>query len=104
MMWEDMNATSNRSASVAFAGTTDQDQVNHRGDAGEREHHHAPPPGRLAGEVEYDAHKAVDRDLGHDAAQEPGDRPGNVPAARRVQAYVTRAPARVRASPPNSGF
>jgi len=30
------------------------EHAHHRGDAGEREHHHAPPPGRLAGEVKGD--------------------------------------------------
>ena len=43
------------------------------GDAGEREHHHAPPPDRRAEQIEDDAHEAVDRDLGHHAAHQRGD-------------------------------
>ena len=39
----------------------------------EREHHHAPPPGRRPEQIEDDAHEAVDRDLGHDAAHQRGD-------------------------------
>ena len=49
------------------------EHAHHRGDAAEREHHHAPPPGRFAREVEHDAHEAVDRDLGHYAAHQRGD-------------------------------
>ncbi len=41
--------------------------------AAEREHDDAPPPGGRAGEVEHDAHEAVDRDFGHHAAHQRGD-------------------------------
>ena len=43
------------------------------GDAGERQHHHAPPPLRRPEQIEDDAHEAVDRDLGHHAAHQRGD-------------------------------
>ena len=43
------------------------------GDAGERQHHHAPPPSGVAEQVEDDADEGVDRDLGHDAAHQGRD-------------------------------
>ena len=43
------------------------------GDSAERKHDHAPPPCRLAGEIEHDADEAVDGDLGHHAAHQRGD-------------------------------
>ena len=48
------------------------EHAHHGGDAAEREHDHAPPPGRLAHEIEHDADKTVDRDLGHHAAHQCG--------------------------------
>ena len=44
-----------------------------RGDPAERQHHHAPPPGGRADEVERDAHEAVDSDFGHHPAHQRRD-------------------------------
>ena len=44
--------------------------AHHRRDATEREYDHAPPPGRRADEIEYDAHETVDGDLRHDPAHQ----------------------------------
>ena len=46
------------------------ENAHHGGDAADREHNDAPPPGGAAGEVEYDADESVDRDLGHYAAHQ----------------------------------
>ena len=43
------------------------------GDAGKRQHQHAPPPFGRPEQVEHDAHEGIDRDLGHDAAQQARD-------------------------------
>ena len=47
--------------------------AHHAGDAGERQHERAPPPRRIAEQVEHDAHEGVDGDLGHDAAHQRGN-------------------------------
>ncbi len=44
-----------------------------RGDAAEREHHESAPRSRRADEIEYDAHEAVDADLGHDSGEQRRD-------------------------------
>src|SRR5437763_4510107 len=44
------------------------------GDACNRQYDDAPPPRRCAGEIEDNAYKAVDGDLGHYAAHQSGDR------------------------------
>ena len=40
------------------------------GDAGDRQYHDAPPPGRRAGEVEHDPNETVNGHLGHYAAHQ----------------------------------
>ena len=47
--------------------------AHHGRDAGEREHHNAPPPSRRSGEIEDDPHEAIDGDFGHHAAHQAGD-------------------------------
>ena len=49
------------------------EHAEHGGDAAEREHDDAPPPGRRAEQIEDDADEAVDRDLGHHAAHQRRD-------------------------------
>ena len=49
------------------------EHAEHRGDAAERQHDDAGPPGRRAQQVEDDADEAVDRDLGHHPAHQRGD-------------------------------
>jgi hypothetical protein len=47
------------------------------GDAGDRQYHDAPPPGRRAGEVEHDPNETVNGDLGHHAAHQSRDMAGS---------------------------
>ena len=49
------------------------EHAHHAGDASQRQHQHAPPPFRVAKQVEHDADEGVDCDLGHDAAEQAGD-------------------------------
>src|SRR4029079_17715365 len=48
------------------------EHAHHRGDTAYREHEHAPPPDRRTEQIERNAHKAIDRDLGHDPAHQRG--------------------------------
>ena len=66
------------------------------GDAGKRQHQHAPPPFGRPEQIEHDAHEGIDRDLGHDAAQQAGDmaRRGGV---RERQPGMQRHETRLRA-------
>jgi outer membrane translocation and assembly module TamA len=43
------------------------------GNAAQREHEHAPPPGGRPQQVEHDPHEAINRDLGHHPAHQGGD-------------------------------
>ena len=49
------------------------ENTHHRGDAAERQHHHARGPIRTAEQIEHHADEAVDRHLGHHAAHQRRD-------------------------------
>ena len=73
------------------------EHAEHGADAADRQHHDAPPPGRRAHQIEHDAHEAVDRDLGHDAAHQRGDVTGRGRMGER-QPHVQRHQAGLGAS------
>ena len=52
------------------------EHAEHAGEPGEREHNHAPPPCRLAEEIEDDPHEAVDGDFRHHPAHQRGNMAG----------------------------
>ena len=77
------------------------EHAEHGGDAGERQHDQAPPPDRRAQQIEDDAHKAVDRDLGHHPAHQRGDVAGRGRVGER-QPDMQRNKPRLRSGAENA--